>query len=97
MIPAWLTWGAIKRLWPLGAGLGLLLALFLLVRCADRAQDKAVTSAHDAGRSAQQADDLHETLNRTEKANDAAKTIGSDDIARHNQCVRYSRTPENCD
>ena len=97
MIPAWLTLAALKRFAPFIGGGIVLLAVFLLVRCADRAQDKAVDTAHDAGRSAQQADDLHETLKRTEEADDAAEVISRDALARHEQCVRHSRTPENCD
>ena len=93
---SWLTLATLRRFAPfIGGGL-LLLGLFLLVRCADRAQDKAVETAHGAGRIEQQADDLHETLNRVQEADHAAQTMRNDVTARHEQCVRHSRTPENC-
>jgi len=72
------------------------LAVGLLVRWVDRAQDHAVEQAAEAGRAEQRADDQSAILNQVEKAKDAQDAIRIDDDARHAQCVQYSRTPENC-
>jgi len=67
-----------------------------LIRWVDRAQDHAVTQAVQAGRSEQLADDQVEVLNKVEKAKDAQEAIRRDDSAARAGCMRYSRTPENC-
>ena len=72
------------------------LLIVLLVRWIDRAQDHAVTQAGQAGRADQRADDQAEILNKVEKAKDAQDSVRRGDDARRAQCVRYSRTPENC-
>lgn len=59
-------------------------------------QRQVVREATDAGRSIQQRDDLQETLNRTLEANNAAEAVRTDPVARHDGCLRHSRTPENC-
>ena len=71
----------------------LLTAFFRLI---DRAQDHAVTQAVEAGRAEQRADDQAAILNQVEKAKNAQETMRRDDAAAHALCVRYSRTPENC-
>lgn len=70
--------------------------IFGLIRWIDRAQDAAVAQSREAGRAQQRADDQQQTLNQVEKAKDAQETIRRDDAAARAQCVRYSRTPENC-
>lgn len=77
-------------------GLSAALALFLLVRCSDRAQDKAITTATEKGRAEQQADDLTETLNRTLEAANADEKQRRDADARHDLCVQHARNPEDC-
>lgn len=93
MIPAL---AILRRFWPLGVIIVAIGLTLLLVRCTDRAQDKAVTVSHEAGRERQRADDLSETINRTLEANNAAETILRDPVARNAECLRHSRTPENC-
>ncbi|GLT01158.1 hypothetical protein GCM10007897_25490 [Sphingobium jiangsuense] len=78
------------------AGLAVALLVGLLIRWIDRAQDHAVTQATETGRAEQRADDQAEVLNKVEKAKDAQEAIRRDDDAARAQCVRYSRTPENC-
>lgn len=85
--------------WKFYAGIGLaaVLAVFLLVRCSDRAQDKAISTAHDAGRLEQSNQDLSETINRVKEAKDARDEIRGDDRARYDECVRSAgATAENC-
>lgn len=69
------------------------LALYLW---AGRQHQAVVRDATEAGRAQQQRDDLTETLNRTERANDADTAIRTNPDARRASCVRHSRTPENC-
>lgn len=87
----------LRRLWPALAAIALLTLILILVRCSDRAQDMAVTQGVETGRATQQADDLHETVNRTEKANAAAQEVRTDPVAKRDGCLRHSRTPANCD
>lgn len=77
-------------------GLSAALGIFLLVRCSDRAQDKAITTATEKGRAEQQADDLTETLNRTLEAANADEKQRRDADARHDLCVRHARNPDDC-
>ena len=58
--------------------------------------DDTVEVSKEAGASGQREADLSETLNRTEKANEAAAEVERDDNARRAGCLRHSRTPENC-
>ncbi len=77
-------------------GLASALALFLAIRCSDRAQDKAIVTATDKGRAEQQADDLTETLNRTIGAINADEKQRRDADARRDLCVRHARNPDDC-
>lgn len=77
-------------------GLSAALAIFLLVRCSDRAQDKAIVTATDKGRAEQQADDLSTTLNRTMEAINADEALRRDAAVRHDLCVRHARNPNDC-
>jgi len=86
----------LRRFWPALAAGGLLLLIVLLVRCSDRAQDSAVTQAHDAGAAQERADTATTTLNRTLEAINAAEAVRRDPAVRNAGCVRHSRTPENC-
>jgi len=87
----------LRRFWPFLAIAVIVALTALVIRCTDRAQDNAVTSATSAGRAEQRADDLTETAVRTERANNAVETIRRDPAARNAECLRHSRTPENCD
>lgn len=86
-----------RRYWPILAVAAVLGLTFLTVRCVDQSMDRAVTSATNTGRAEQRADDLTESANRVEKANAAAETVRRDPAARNAECLRHSRTPENCD
>ncbi|MCW2363560.1 hypothetical protein M2346_003061 [Sphingobium xanthum] len=52
--------------------------------------------ATEAGKQTERADGAQETIRQTERANDAAVTIRRDADARRADCLRDSRTPENC-
>ncbi|WP_313800995.1 hypothetical protein [Sphingobium sp.] len=86
----------LKRFWPALAAPALVTLVLLLVRCSDRAQDNAVTQAHDAGVAQQRADTATATLDQTLKAAHAEEAIRRDPVVRNASCLRHSRTPENC-
>lgn len=65
-------------------------------RCTRHAIDRGQESAAEAGRQQRRADELQETIRQTERANNAAETIRRDPDARRADCLRDSRTPENC-
>jgi len=88
---------ALKRIWPALGLAALGLVIFFLVRCADRAQDHAVTQAKDAGTAQQRADDATTTIQRTQEANNAAETVRRDRDAWRAQCLRHARNPNDCD
>ncbi|WP_292960575.1 hypothetical protein [Novosphingobium sp. UBA1939] len=77
----------------------LILVAFVLAmasRCAGSVE-RFAQGQQEAGAAIQRADDLHETIQRTEKANAARNAIrdpASD--ARYGQCLRSARTPANC-
>jgi len=48
------------------------------------------------GATGQREGDLRATIERTEKANEAAAKVLRDPVARRDGCLRHSRTPENC-
>jgi hypothetical protein len=51
----------------------------------------------DAGAAQQRADDLGETVNRVEKANEVRDQINDPrSNARYDECLRSARAPENC-
>jgi hypothetical protein len=80
-----------------GAQLALLAASLGLVSImVDRCAKRTMTVATEAGKQAQRADSLQETIRQTERANNAAETIRRDVAARRVDCLRDSRTPENC-
>lgn len=97
MIVAWLTTKSlfgIARGWLLLVLLLVAVALVLLVREAEQADDRR---NQDIGAAVQREGDLRETLQRTETAHAARNDIGDDrGTARYDQCLRTARTPENC-
>lgn len=70
-----------------------LVALFFWLSAREEADDK---HNQEIGAQIQREGDLRETIERTEKANEAAKEIERNPDARRDNCLRYSRTPENC-
>jgi len=76
--------------------LALAAATLMVDRCAKRVMTSTVTTATEKGRADQRADDLQEAIRQTERANNAAETIRRDPDARRADCLRDSRTPENC-
>lgn len=74
------------------AVIALLGALWLWLGAREEADDKA---NQDLGRQVQQAEDMAETIDRVERANDAEEKLGDPD-ARRDGCLRHSRTPSNC-
>ena len=70
-------------------------AAWLWLDAREEADDKA---NQEIGATVQREGDLRETIERTEKANEARDDIASDrDNARYNQCLRTARTPANCE
>lgn len=82
--------------WALAVAALLLLLAFALDRCARHATSAMQERAAQAGRADQQANDLRDTISRTERANDAAETIRRDADARHVECLRHARNPQDC-
>jgi len=70
--------------------------LWALLHWVDRAQDMAVAQAEKTGAATQQATDQAAVINQVEKAKDAQEAIRVDTAAARAGCLRYSRTPENC-
>lgn len=73
------------------------LAIAAAVTVANHWFDSTIETAKEAGASGQRADDLGETIKRTEKGNavrDQVRDPGN--RARYDECVRSARTPENC-
>jgi len=98
---AWLSSaGAIIRKSRWAQGIALVIAgvaLFLaLNRCAQFAMTTVTRSATEAGVQQERADHHQETIRQTEKANAAADKVRRDGGAARDDCLRDSRTPENC-
>jgi hypothetical protein len=95
-------WFAIKALglprylW-IALAIAAVIGLWLWVGAAERADDKA---NQEIGRTIEREGALVETLERTEKGNEAREEIGAagpaGDRLRYDQCVRTARTPANC-
>lgn len=97
MIFAWLTargfLGLAKGLWLLGAIVALIGAVAWL-RAAENADDKANQAI---GRTIEREEALGETVKQVEQANEAREDNRTrTDDQRHADCLRRSRTPENC-
>jgi len=80
----------------------IVLALGLLTltveRCTRHAIDKGQEGATEAGRQQQRADDLQETINRMETADDTRATIRDpSSLARYDECLLSARKPANCE
>lgn len=101
LLPLFVRWGASQRVAKvlaigtliLGAAL-LLGALWLWVDSREAADDRA---NQEIGATKQREGDLRETLERVEEANDAREdNRNRTDEQRNADCLRRSRTPENC-
>lgn len=75
------------------AGVAILIGAALWWNASQVARDER---NQEVGASSQRESDLRETINRTERANEAAAKIERDPVARRDGCLRHSRTPENC-
>lgn len=85
-----------KRFAPLAAiALGLLL-VGLAVLAFNLWLDGRDTRNQEIGATVQREGDLRATIERVEKANEAAAKVERDPAARRAGCLRHSRTPENC-
>lgn len=95
-----MTWLATRFL-GLARGWWLLIAaaaIAALVAFALGAFDRVLETATEAGAAIQRAEDLTETIQRTETGNAAREEIRTDaDGARYAQCLRTARTPANCE
>lgn len=67
-------------------------ATFVLDQCAQKRRQANV----EKGRTEQRADHLEETIRQVERANNASEVIRVSPAARRSECLRDSRTPENC-
>lgn len=77
-----------------GIGIVLLIAFVILrLTAAEKADDRA---NQQAGATAQREADLQATVENVRKADEAAETVRRDPVARNAECLRNSRTPENC-
>lgn len=82
-----------KKLLAIG---GIVLVIALLIFAISRFIDNAFDAAEQAGAAKVRAETLETTITRTEEANNAEDTIRNDPAAARDNCVRHSRTPENC-
>lgn len=80
----------------LALALGACLLVFAGVKIVQHFIDANNTAHRDLGAITITNTALTKTLERTEKANEAAETIVHDDDARRANCLRHSRTPDNC-
>lgn len=95
MIWAFLTakkLGLAKGLW-IAVAAAALIGGYLWLRARENADDRA---NQEIGAELERANDIAETLDRTEKADAAEENLDRDPDARRAGCVRHSRTPENC-
>lgn len=59
--------------------------------------DSTVETAKEAGAAGQRADDLGETIKRTEQGNAVREQVRNPgNRARYDECMRSARTPANC-
>lgn len=98
-MPAFLAFMTAKRLglanwlWIILA-LGAAVAVFLWFRAEEKADDKA---NQEIGRTIERETNLTETITRVEEANHAREANRTrTDEQRTSDCLRRSRTPENC-
>lgn len=67
-----------------------------LIWWATSAQDRAVTQARDAGSATQRAEQIEQSIHTIGRAKNAVEEIKRSPDAARAGCLRYSRTPENC-
>ena len=72
------------------------LTLGALVLMVDRCARRVMDTATEGGKQTERADSLQDTFRQTERANNAAENIRRNPDARRADCLRDSRTPENC-
>ena len=71
-------------------------AIFAVIKIGGHLIDGNNEAQRDLGAAKTTNDNLTTTIERTEKANEAAETIERDPDARRAGCLRHSRTPQNC-
>lgn len=86
---------------PLGIklGLGCLICifatiLFVWITGLEREDDR---TNQQIGATVERSEAVQAGMDNARKANDAEQVIRRDPVARSSGCVRYSRTPQNCD
>jgi hypothetical protein len=85
--------GLAKGIW-VAIAAGLIVAAVLWLTAAEKADDRA---NQEIGATVQREGDLRETIERTETANEAREESRTrTDDQRNADCLRRSRTPENC-
>ena len=98
ILAAWAAFRALPRGWhylaAAIAALGLLWALWAYLAHREEADDR---NNQAIGAERQRAENMAETIDRVEQANEARDDIRSSDHARYDQCVRTARTPANCE
>lgn len=76
--------------------LGIAIAVMLAIIAIIHFIDNAFTAAEDAGAAKVTNENLQTTITRTKEANNAEENIRNDADAAYANCLRHSRTPENC-
>lgn len=77
-------------------GAALIALLFVMWAFWSRAERKDDEANIERGRETERAEQMAETIDRVEKANEAERQITASPDAARDNCVRHSRTPENC-
>lgn len=80
----------------LAAGGVLVIVFGLVAYVAINWADISLDRAEEKGAAVERADTLEAVLEKGVKANDAVNDLRSRPDLRHEQCLRYSDTPENC-
>ena len=94
MIIAWFKGlGVTARL---GVVLTILALVVIAVSTINHFTDSAFQSAEDTGAANVRAVVAEEGMSNAQIANEAANEVRSDPVVRHTDCLRDSRTPENC-
>jgi len=91
-MPLWLK-GVLPHV---AIGAAMLLLVYGLDRCAHYAMSSMQESATQAGEQKARADHYQEAIRQTEKADAAADEVRRNGGPARDDCLRDSRTPENC-
>lgn len=80
----------------LGIGLLVFVVIAALVMAANHFTDRAFEGAENTGATQVRAEVAEKGMVNVETANKAAAAVAADPVVRNADCLRDSRTPENC-